>query len=304
MTRRWNLLGGLLGVQLILIGAVWFAQSGVGDVASGTLLDFAPEAADEVQISSPDAEQAVVIRRTDGGWQLRDGLPADAAKVNEILERLADLRAPWAVATSASAQRRFEVTADQHQRHVVVSSGGDTVAELYLGTSPGYQRVHARAADADAVFSVGLSNYQLPADPADWLDKTLLQPEGEIARLESLGAWQLRRADDGWQLDDGTPDPESADKVVRRFAELRVSGTAAAPADPDEPAGSFRVEDAAGDYTLEVYAAGEDDGYVVRSSRREGYFGLAGYLADQMLVERQALLPAAEAPSQDDGEAD
>ncbi len=306
MTGRSKLLGALLGLQLIVIGAVWFLQSGAGESASGTLVSFSPEAADELRVGASDQEQPVVIRRTDAGWQLADGLPADAAKVDEMLERLAGLRAPWAVATSASARTRFEVTPEQHQRHLEVRSAGETVAELYLGTSPGYQRVHARAADADAVFSVELSNYQLPAEAADWLDKGLLQPEGELSAVARLDAWQLRRDGDGWQLDDQAADADAAGRLVRRFAELRVTGAVATPADAAEPVARFRIDDGAGNYVLSVYQAEDEESYVVASSRRDGgYFGLAGYLAEQLLVEREALLPApVDEPSQEDGDSE
>jgi hypothetical protein len=205
------------------------------------------------------------------------------------------------------------------------------VVDLYLGTSPGYQRVHARRAEADGVYSVALSNFQLPTDTGEWLDKSLLQAQGEIVALAWPGHWGLSRGDDGWQLS-GAVDSESAgeagagtaneavpagaeavDRLVRRFTELRVMGTRQAPAADARPAARFQVTDGDGEYTLTLWRHGDDDPLTIASSRREEHFELASYLADQLMVERDALLPApaeedaagsSDEPDSDEGDSD
>ncbi|MEQ8859498.1 MAG: DUF4340 domain-containing protein [Pseudomonadales bacterium] len=300
MNGRISLLGVLLGLQLIIVALVWFARAGAGDAAPETLLAFSPPAVDELRVSGADDAAAVIIRRAGDGWELPSGLPADAAKVAEVLEQLAGVEASWAVATSAGARERFEVTEENHQRHLVLSGAGETLADLYLGTSPGFQKVHARAADADSVFSVALSNYQFPTETDEWLDRTLLQPEGDVVAVERVGEWRLERGEPDWRLVDGDADSEAAAELVRRFAELRVSGTAPAPADGVEPTAEFRISDRAGDYILTLYGAADDESYAVRSSRREGaVFGLAAHQAGRLLEDRAALVGAAAEPAGD-----
>ncbi|MAT83050.1 MAG: hypothetical protein CMD39_02060 [Gammaproteobacteria bacterium] len=305
MNARIGLLTALLGVQCLIIAAVLLAD-GAGGEPRPALLDFDPEAVDEIRISGGD--DAVTVTRTDGVWRLPDGLPADGTRAAEVLDLLDAIDAPFPVATSAGARGRFEVAEDDHQRRVVLSADGETVVDLFLGTSPGYQQVHARRAGDDAVYAIGLSNYQVPAAPDQWLDKALLRARGEVAEVSLDGAWTLRRGDDGWLVDGEPADPEAVAALTRRLTELRVMGTSDRAVE-GEPAAVVDVADAEGQYRLSLH--GEDDGepYLLRSSRQEGVFELAAYQAEQLLVARDELLaetgeqPDAGPPSEssDDG---
>lgn len=295
MSGRINMLAALLAVQLAIIAVVLFAGSGFGERKQGPFLTFEPDAVDEIRITGGETpDDTVVISRSEEGWRLPDGLPADSDKVAEVLETLEGLRAPWPVATSGGAAERFEVAEDQHQRHLVLMSGGDVAVELYLGTSPGYQQVHARRADDDGVYSVGLANYQLPAEADQWLDKTLLQPRGDVAAVARREQWRLSRTEEGWLLGDAAADRQAAEDLVRRLSELRVTGVAEAPEQAAEPAAVLEVTDDEGEYRLTIVGEEESQRYSVQSSRREEWFGLAGYLADQLLVDEASLQPAAE----------
>jgi len=337
MSGRFNLLIVLLALQLVIIAVVLLAETGFGEPEQGPFLAFEPDDVDEIRITGDDeAAETLELRRADVGWRLPSGLPADGDKIRDVLDKLAGLRSPWPVATSGGAAERFEVTADDHQRHVVLLADGDTVADLYLGTSPGYQQVHARRADDDAVYSVGISNYQLPPKSDDWLDKTLLQAEGEISAIERQGAWQLRRKDESWLVtagdaggegvppsqeevpaDEGSaqvaatraaPGQQAADQeavrdLARRLSELRITGVAEAPAADAEPAAVLAVTDGEGPYRLTLFDDEDGNQYRVRSDRRDGVFSLSSYLAEQLLVDFDALVAAADAEALDSGDA-
>jgi hypothetical protein len=286
-----TLLSALLAVQLVIIALVLLTDGSVSGAENGLLLAFEPEAVDEIRIGATENGAGVVVTRDADGWRLADGHPADADKANEVLNRLADLRAGWPVATSAGAGARFEVAPDAHQRHVVLLEHGDVVADVYLGTSPGYQRVHARRADADSIFSVALANYQLPVKADEWLDKTILQPRGYLASVTRTGDWHLARGEDGWLIDGESADQEAAARLERRLVELRVTGVAAAPDQGVEPAAVFEITDPQGPYHLRLYADGSGNEYRVASDRRDGWFRLSAYLADQLLLDKAALVP-------------
>jgi len=300
MSGRIGVLSALLGIQLLIIAVVLFVESGAVGGDSGPWLEFDRAAVDGIRIAGGE-DQAVTIQRDGESWQLDGGLPADGAKVSEVLDRLDGLDPPFPVATSAAARKRFEVTEDNHQRHVVLTAGDETVAEVYLGTSPGYQQVHARRAADGEVFAVGLANFQVPAAPDQWLDKTLLQARGEVQAVNRRGAWTLSRSGEGWQVSGPGEDATAvaaadaaAGDLARRFSDLRVMGVAETPSAGAEPAAEFDVTDAEGQYVLTLYGDADGSAYLVTSSRRDGHFELAGYLAEQMLVERVALLPEQE----------
>lgn len=295
MNGRINLLSGLLAVQLVIIAGVFLMDTGYGEARRGPLLDFSVDAVDELRISDGVEDRTLTLARGEDGWRLPDGLPADADKISDVLSKLAGLQAPWPVATSAGTIERFEVADDQHQRRLILRADDATVADLYLGTSPGYQRVHARRAGDSAVYSVELANYQVPADADEWLDKTLLQPRGEVSTVVRVGAWTLHQGEAGWLLDEeDAADQQTADELVRRLAQLRVTGTAEAPGEQAEPAASLRITDADGTYELLLFGGEEEAPYRVRSERVDGYFALAAHTAERILLDKPALLAEAD----------
>ena len=152
MNTRIGLLGGLLAVQVLVIATLLVASDrGAGETAVG-LLPIEPDQVVRFSVTAGDEE--VALARGEEGWQLDGGLPADDGKVGEVLDKLAKAAAAWPVATSAATAERFEVTKDNFQRRLTVESGDGETLTLYLGSSPGYRRVHARAEGADEVFSI------------------------------------------------------------------------------------------------------------------------------------------------------
>jgi hypothetical protein len=294
MSGRGLLLGGLLALQLAIVAVLLLREPTVSGAEHDALLVFERDTVDEIRIGSTEDDGAeVVVAREGERWVLTDGYPADVDKVDDVIERLGSLRAGWPVATSAAASGRFQVAADDHQRRVQLLAEGRQVADLYLGTSPGFQRVHARRADGDAVFSVALSNFQVPVRRDDWLDKALLQPRGYLTSVTRVDGWRLERGGDGWLLDGAPAGSEAVTRLEQRLLEMRVSGIAAAP--DTEPTAVFEIVDPQGAYRLSVFADAGGNDFRVASDRREGYFRLSAHLADQLLLDRAALLPADDA---------
>ena len=104
-----------------------------------------------------------------------------------------------------------------------------------------------------------------------------------------------------WLLDGAAADQEAAEKLIGRFEDLSVLGIAG---DDGEPAGSFTVRDDGGEYQLEFRFEEEEEDYSVSSSRVEGRFEVATYIAEQMLVDADELLPQADEPEADAGPAE
>ena len=280
--NRQTILGAILLVQLIVVAVLWSLQSRPGD-APPVFLSFDVSSVDALTVA--DAESTVTVARADGEWQLPSGLPADGGKVAGVLQKLADAAAGWPVATSESAMERFEVIAESHQRHIVVSSGGETLADVYLGTSPTFGKVHARHAAGGPVHAITFSNYEAGASQSDWLDKALLQPEGavqSVARAAADGEWTLTSTDTGWTAVGMELDQGETDTFVDRLRRLNVLDLIDAQL-PPEPATRLTVVDDAGAHELALFALPDDD-YAATSNRFEGVFGVSSYIAEQLNV--------------------
>lgn len=285
--NRQTILAAILLAQLIVVALVWGLQSRPADVPP-VFLSFDVSSVDALTIA--DAESTVTVARFDGEWQLPSGLPADGGKVDGVLQKLSDAAAGWPVATSESAMERFEVVEGTHQRHVVIGAGDETLADVYLGTSPTFGKVHARHTAGGPVYAIAFSNYEAGARQSDWLDKTLLQPEGDVqsvARVSADGEWTLTSMDTGWTTDGVELDQGETDTYVDRLRRLNVLDLVDAEL-PLEPSARLTVVDEAGAHELALFALPDDD-YAATSSRFKGVFGISSYIAEQLNVSLEDL---------------
>ena len=295
-----------LGAQLLLVALVWGLQT--GDIEEPEpFLGFDADAVDALSVA--DEEQSVTVTRADGAWTVAEGLPADANKVDRVLDKLADADGGWPVATSDSAMTRFEVTEDEHQRHIVVGAGDETLADVYLGTSPSYQRVHARHASGGPVYAIDFSNYEAGAEVSDWLRKSLLQPDGALRSVARVGeaGWTLTSTDDGWSAQsagiDAAIDQEEAAEYTARFTGLNVLGIVDVEL-PEAPAARFVLADDAGAHELSLFHLEEEDDYVATSNRYAGQFEIAKYVAERLDASLEDLAPEPEEADDDAPEAE
>jgi len=253
-----------------------------------------------------NAEGAVRLVKTGESWQLPDGLPADASKVDAVLSKLGEASGGWPVATSAATAERLEVTAENHQRRVTLKAGDETVADLYLGTSPGYRKTHARHVDGDDVHAITFSNYEAGLKASDWLDKSLLRPAGAPSAMRRVDAFALTKSDDGvWTSDAAESlDQGKVQTLAGRFTGLSVIDASDAPL-PDAPAMTFVLVDDEGEQTLAVHRIDEEDDqktYLATSDRVRGTYEISSYIAEQMDVTIDDLLP--DPPAAEDEPAD
>lgn len=331
MKRTIQILAVLFVAQLLLAVALFLPGTPLGRSASagGPLVEFDPAAIDRITIEGPE-DARVALARRDGAWQV-DGdtmFPADARRVEELLDRLAKLQAGDVVATSASAHERFKVADESFERRVTLASGERTVATLYGGTSPALRRLHVRAGGEDEVRIAELAAYDIPVQGKDWRDTSVLAiPEDEIAAIE-VADLRIERAprsegdeDEGKDGDTGGAGPawivaggdtrepvnkEVADKLARALADLRfddVLGTEAKPEygleNPLLRLGVERRDGQRVEYLLGK--APEQEEYTLKVSTRPEHFRLAGWRSRSLVeaASRDALLG-----SGDDGKED
>ena len=305
-------LGALLAIQIVFVGVLLAAKSG-GIEEPEPFLEFDADGVDSLTVSN--SEGSVSLSKVDGNWQLPDGVPAAGFKVDSVLERFAKAAGSWPVANTAPTRERFEVTEEDHQRHIVARAGDDTVADIYLGTSPGYRKTHARRAGEDEIYAVTFSNYEAGVKAADWLDRSLLRPKGEVAALrrlpgdpamapadpeseanteedgdtvETVAGFELSKdGGDGeepnaWVSADGSVlDQGKVETFVGRFKGLSVTGVHE-EALPESATMTFVLTDEEGEQTLSVFSLDDGEKHVAASDRVAGAYELSKYIAEQM----------------------
>jgi hypothetical protein len=221
MDKTIRLLAALLGIQLLLALGLWFTGPNLAATASNgnaLLVTLDKDKVDHFTIEGPDAAK-VVLAKVDGNWRLpeRHNFPADANKVKRLLGRLEGLKQGQPVTTTSGAHVRFKVSDDAFERRIILAAGGQTLAKLYLGTSPGIRQVHARVDEQKPVYAVELETYDVPTSADGWEDKTLLEiPKPEIQSIDVAGLHLARMVESvttkSTTPKDGGPDTEGSSK--------------------------------------------------------------------------------------------
>ena len=228
MKKILSLLVILLVLQIGLIVLTNSSRQQLGAyVANEPLLNFQPAEIDTIDITGPDG-QAVVLKKAGGTWRIADGFdaPADASAVDDLLHTLAGLKKGLPVATTKDAAVRFKVAADAFERDIVLKKGTEKKAELLVGTSPMFRKVHVRLPGSDDIISVTFAANDAGVQPTDWLDRAMLTFDaGKITDL-TIGPLHLQRKGKTLVPDDLAPGEtvkaEAVTRLVNSLAGMRV----------------------------------------------------------------------------------
>ncbi len=319
MEKSIKLLTALLVLQMLAAVGLGLTDRGLSAGSqTGPLLEVDGEKVDRITLEGPDGAK-VVLANKDGRWQLPDagGFPADGDRVRRLIDRLSGLQAGTPVATSDEARRRFKVGEEAFERRITLARGDQTLATLYLGSSPGMKRIHARTGDQEAIHVVELAAYQVPVSADDWRDKALLSlPSSEIAAIEIDGLRIERAGKAGDEQSEGTDEEpawtasplpegkrlkvEAADKLVRRLADLRFEKVLGKEPKPEygleQPLLELEVTRKEGEtIRYRLGKAPEKEAYTLKVSSRPEYFRLASFVAKPLIeaAAREALLAPA-----------
>lgn len=227
MNRVGVFLGVLLIVQLLLTLLMYQRDDPTGASAgSKTLVASGAFVVDALSISDGTGV-SVVLQRNGEHWTLPElgGLPANPELVEKVLLKLIGEDPGWTVAHTLAARQRFQVASYHFRRKVELHSLGQPVGTVYLGTSPGFRKVHARNATDDAIYSLDLNLYDLPLDAGKWLEPRLLQVRAPVA--VTADGYSLQREDGQWQLGTGElPDQRELQALLDALRNLQVLGVA------------------------------------------------------------------------------
>lgn len=217
----------LLLVQCVITALVYWPtgmMQGMRD--KKPLIAFNADLLDEINISDRNDNEVVLVRKSEN-WVLPDleGLPVDDGMIKDLIDALAYQSHGRPVADSVPARQRFQVTGYHYQRRLTLIGEGELLGTVYLGTSPGFRRVHARNDNGDAIYSIKFNNFDAPAAAPSWLQRSLLQ----IAEpIQIKGAdFEIKRDGNLWQTPSGiAPDRRELDALLLALASQQIDGIA------------------------------------------------------------------------------
>jgi hypothetical protein len=299
--------GLLLALQIVVAVALNMSGSSNMEVAPDTpLFGFKAEAVTALTISDGE-NKTITIAKGDQGWVLPEtsNAPANNDQVTALLEKLAGLKQGLPVATSGDSAKRFKVADDLFQRRVEVKEGDAVVADLYVGTSPGFRQIHARKAGSSEVLIAALSTFELETASDQWLDKGMFAVREEDLEGMLFPGFTLTRSGKEWQLDNLAGEEKTDSKAAADLA-ARVSGLTvqsvveaetAAPLFAGEPALRFSVKKEGGAQIDYLLAKGDEETYYLKQSERAQYGKVHKLQAEGLLkAGREALIAKPEEP--------
>ncbi len=311
--KKWiSILGGLLVVQLVVAVAVNVDDQDYGAFeAKEKLLGFDKQKVDRLLIE--DDKASVTLQRSAGKWVLPDAddFPAKQESVDDLLDKLAGLEKGWPVATTSSAGRRFKVAEDAYEKRVTLFTGDQVSGRLYVGTSPGFRKVHVRSDDEDRVFMAELNAWEVDAQIDDWINKDLLGlDEADMAQVDIAGKVTLQRQEGKLQLsglaEQESTNSEEAQSLLDKLGKLRIQSLMS-----KEEGAKYAQQDPVLDISVTLtdgkalrykfYGVESDSKYLLMRSDMDRYFEVASYMVDPLKQASREKLVVNEPPQASPG---
>lgn len=277
MKKNIPLLAGVFVLQLVIALAayLWNGNSS-GDFTSEPLISFEPAQLDKLIVSDGDNE--VVLSKTGEQWQLGStGLPVAEDKLDRLLEKLEGLQTAWPVATTSASHDRFEVSDNKVRRKISLYQGDKALAELYVGTSPGFKKSHVRVDGQDEVYALEFNTYDAPATTKEWLDKSLLTVKS-VTKIKGKG-YTLSKEGEPWLIDpvrEGREiNTDNVDKLVEAVGAFKILDVAnSAPEFTEDKQTEIQVDNGS---SYSIFLMEEDAKYYVKRTGFDQTFTLSKY---------------------------
>ncbi len=303
MQKTIKLLGIILLVQLTIVAILQLP--GISGSPEAVILLTAEErtSIDEVIIEAQNGDEKVVLKKVAADrWEVPElyNLKANASLIEKLLKRLEELELGWPVATTSSAKERFEVDQANYQRKVTMKAGDKILHTLYLGSSPGLRKLHARLDGSDDIYSVRFALYDLYFDADSWFDRSILQPEGEITALKTDNI-DLSGEPNNLVLadlpDDKQTNVNEVNKLVSKFKNLIVMSILPESAQKtfaaQKPVKSYQVKTADEEISYDIYTGndGQEAYGVVKASKHELFYKLSTTIYEMLMqADRDTLM--------------
>ena len=268
--------------------------------ADTPLLALDEESMDVVTIEQ-QGEAALRVVRKEAGWVLpeKGDFPVMSAKFEKFTEKLLGAKRSWPVGKTLVAARQLKVMPDHFERRVKFLRGTDVLGDVFLGTSPGFRRIHARLEGDKHTYAIDFNAFDAPVDADQWYDTEILKTAvEEIARID-LGAYALKAGDGEFQVEGLKKNEETYAEPVRqlveRVAEVGfkevLSGDGKTLFDKGKPIVEYTIETRDGSTIKHTVAAPRNsDHYILKSSAQPHYFGVDRDRFDKLRDTKRAQL--------------
>ena len=172
-------------------------------------------------ITIEDADKTLRLEKSEKQWQLPAlaNFPVSEIKFEQVLGKLNQLEKGWPGAKTEEAAERFKVSTKQFERKLTLYKGEKAVQTLFIGTSPGFRKVHVRIDGDNNIYTVEFSAFELSANANDWANQSLLHiSENELIKAE-FPSFTLKREGDIFIVENLKENEVTAQQEARALAQ-------------------------------------------------------------------------------------
>lgn len=285
MNRNIAGLTAVLLLQCALIATVYWPRTAeTMQTQTAPMAPFKRDLVDEIYIGDEYDNETVLLKVGDH-WLLPElaDLPADNTMVDRLLTALTGGDTGWPIAESIAARQRFQVASYYYQRRIKLLHDYQMLGTFFLGSSPGFRKIHARNDEQSGIYSIGFNAFDAPGVNDAWLDRKLLQIRTPVAI--TADGYSLHRQGNEWLSGIGqAPDERELQALLSALRSLQIEGVANEDSQRDlaevEAELILAVQSLAGDITLELFDL--DANYFIHSSEYPLFFKLSAYDYDRL----------------------
>lgn len=274
----------VLLIQCALIVTVYWSGAQQRESALEAMAPFDLDRVNELYVGD-EFDNETALRKIGERWFLPEleGLPADTAMVERLLEAITESAGSWPVADSVAARQRFRVASYHYRRRISLFGGNEELGTFLLGTSPGFGKIYARNESQINIYSIPFNAHDAPGVSGAWLDRKLLQTRTPLGI--NADAYSLRLEGDRWLSGIGKlPDERELQALLGALRSMQIDGLASEDDQRDlaeaEADMVFSIDSLAGAVTLEFFRKGER--YFIHSSEYPLFFSLSAYDYDRL----------------------
>lgn len=227
MKRSINILLGVLVVQFVLFALLTFRDESANNVKqTETLVALNFDKIDKVLIED-GTKKSVELVRKDGKWILPGlfNFPVAANKISETLKKISEEKRSWPLGNTMVAAKQFEVTDEKFERKLSFYEGDKLARTLYLGTSPGFKKVHARVDKEEKTYSLEFNAFDVPTTAQDWADHELNKLERSKISQVKFKDFSFTQSENAFNLDGLTTEEQTNKTEVEAMISKIINPT-------------------------------------------------------------------------------
>jgi hypothetical protein len=322
---------GICAVLVLVQAGLWVwshvanNRSTSSQAGKGFLLKINTAEVNALVLEDGEGHTLQLIKEKDQ-WQLPAlaSFPADAVRVQGLIDRLAGEQRGWPEATTLEAAKRFKVASERFERKLTLRNNSTDLGVVYFGSSPGLRKTYVRVDGSQEIQALALASHELEMRADAWIDTRVLQLKVEQVMRVTLPGLQLERHQEGLQPTDLAADeeivPARRDALMKRLANLAISAVLGKEIKPEygqaTPTLRYSVELEGGTSIEYVFALPpakaeakavkgqmpELPSYVLKVSNREQLFRVDGWQVEEIKKVNRAGLVQKKGKGQTGGE--